>query len=151
TRRKLEGRELTLTKDANESGYLSIPWPVSGLGSPVCLSATLRGRPEPYHILLELARGKLNQVRRFTADWESIGLSLDLVDREGLDEATRLFGKAVVDPEDPGAAGLSEEVLARSLRLAGRIASSFSDQLLHTRHTESGQLTTGVGCLLSRL
>jgi hypothetical protein len=151
TRRAVNGRELTLSKDANESGYLSVPWPVPGFGTLICLSATLRERPEPYHLLLELARGKLNQARNLTAEWESIGMAVDPVDRTELDEATRLFGRAAVDPDDPAADAAGGDVLARSLRLGDRVARTFSEQLLLTRLVESGRLTTGLGCRLSRV
>ncbi len=151
TRRKLDGRELTLAKDGNESGYLSVPWPVPGFGTPVCLSATLRERPEPYHLLLELARGKLNQLRNLTAEWESIGMMVDPADRAELDEATRLFGQAAVDATDPAAVAAGGDALARSLRLGDRITRTFSEQLLHTRLAESGRMTTGLGCRLTQV
>src|SRR5689334_6132080 len=84
TRRRPEAGRLGLTKDANESGYLWVPWPLPGVGCPVVLSATLRERPEPYDLLLELARGKLNHVRVQTAEWEAIGLTLEPEDRAEL-------------------------------------------------------------------
>ena len=77
TRRTVENGRLLLTKEAHESGYLMTPWPVEGHGTPVCLTATLRERPEPYYLTLELARGKLNQVRNRAAEWESIGMAID--------------------------------------------------------------------------
>ena len=151
TRRKLEDGRLELTKDANESGYLSLPWPVTGAGTPVCLSATLREQTEPYHLVLELARGKLNQVRNLTAEWESIGMAVDAPDRAELDEAIRLFGRAVIDPADAEGKALAARVLELSLRLADRLTRTFAEQLLQTRLSESGKLITGLGCRLSRV
>jgi hypothetical protein len=151
TRRKIEDGRLELTKDANESGYLTMPWPVPGAGTPVCLSATLREQPGPYFLLLELARGKLNQVRNLTAEWESIGMAVEASDRADLDEATRLFGRAVIDPADPAGTTAAARVLEISLRLADRLTRGFAEQLLLTRLAESGKLITGVGCRLSRV
>jgi hypothetical protein len=145
TRRTVEGNRLVLTKDANESGYLSVPWPVPGAGVPVCLSATLCERPEPYHLIVELARGKLNQVRSLSAEWESIGMAVDETDRVELTEATRLFGRAVIDPNGEESVPLATRVLELSLRLADRLTRAFAEQLLHTRLVESGKLSTGVG------
>jgi hypothetical protein len=68
-----DGR-LTLTRTTNESGYLTVPWPVEPFGTVVVSTTTLREREEPYRLLVELARGKLNQVRTQTAEWQSIGL-----------------------------------------------------------------------------
>lgn len=150
TQRKIEAGRLELTKDASESGYLAIPWPVPGVGTAICLSATLREQPEPYHLVLELARGKLNQVRNLTAEWESIGMAVDANDRAELDEANRMFVRAVIDPGDPGGVALASAVLERSLRLADRLARTFAEQLLQTRLAESGKLITGIGFQLSR-
>jgi hypothetical protein len=151
TRRRFENGQLALTKDSTESGYLATPWPVAGLGVPLCLSATLVERPEPYHLLLELARGKLNQVRNLTAEWESIGMVVDLADRAELDKATRLFGRAVINAAENGSVGTSMDVLSHSLNLAERITRSFAEQLLHTRLSESGRLTTDMGWRISRI
>lgn len=150
TRRNIEGGRLDLTKDANESGYLSMPWPISGSGTPVIHSATLREQAEPYHLVLELARGKLNQVRNLTAEWESIGMTIDPEDRAALGEAARLFGLAVTNRYDPESTTFAERVLELSLRSSDRLTRSFAVQLLQTRLSESGKLTTAVGCKLAR-
>ncbi|HET6573613.1 MAG TPA: endo-1,4-beta-xylanase [Fimbriiglobus sp.] len=151
TQRKIENGRLELTKDASESGYLAMPWPVPGGGTPVCLSATLREQPEPYHLVLELARGKLNQVRNLTAEWVSIGMAVDAGDRVEMEEATRSFGRAVIDPASPDGAALAADVLGRSLRLGDRLARAFAEQLLQTRLAESGKLITGIGYRLVRV
>src|SRR5438270_1630328 len=59
---------LTLTRAADESGYLVAPWKVDGAGQLMGTSATLMVRPQPYQLVVELARGKVNQVRGQTAD-----------------------------------------------------------------------------------
>lgn len=151
TLRKIETNYLALTKDATESGYLTTPWPVPDAGTPVCLSATIRERSEPYNLVLELARGKLNQVRNLSAEWESIGMTIDELDRVDLENATRLFGRAVIDPLDKECAILATQVLDLSFRLSERLSRSFAEQLLQTRFAESGKLTTGVGVKISQL
>lgn len=151
TARRTDGNRLVLSREANESGHVMLPWPLDGLGAPVSLSATLRERDEPYHLLVELARGKLNQVRTQTADWQSIGLTLEPDDRRELDELFRAFGRIAVEQTDPAVARAAEDVLARSYRLADRVVRLFTDQLLQTRLCETGRLTTALGCRLSRL
>src|SRR3979490_1623111 len=61
-------------RDNNESGRLFIPWPVEGFGPPIVGTATLAERPEPYCLAVELARGKLNDLRNQLADWKQMGL-----------------------------------------------------------------------------
>ena len=39
-------------------------------------TATVIERPQPYHLALELARGKVNQVRGQAADWLQGGLQV---------------------------------------------------------------------------
>src|SRR5262245_18142277 len=60
---RVEPARLTLRRAVEESGYLAAPWEVAGAGLVMGTTATLMERPAPYHFLLELARGKVNQVR----------------------------------------------------------------------------------------
>jgi hypothetical protein len=93
---------LALTKAQNESCSVSAPWPLAGLGFPVSTTATLREKAEPYHLLVELARGKLNQLRNAVAELKMQGLepSAD-VQRESL-AAVRLLAAAALQ-DAPGA------------------------------------------------
>ena len=149
TARILDGDRLTLTKDANESGYLMVPWPVAGFGTPVTLSATLRERVEPYHLLVEMVRGKLNHLRNQTAEWEGIGLSLEPDILTAIADATHRFGAVVADPTTPAAVAEAQAVLQQAYRLADRVTREFTAQLLATRLSENGRLLTRLGCRVS--
>ena len=61
-------------RDTTESGRLFVPWPIDGYGTPIVGTATLAERPAPYWLPVELARGKLNDVRNQLADWIGMGL-----------------------------------------------------------------------------
>ena len=50
-------------RDVDESGSLVVPWEIDGAGRLMGSSATLIERPEPYRLSVELARGKINQLR----------------------------------------------------------------------------------------
>src|SRR5438105_3175983 len=65
---------LKTTRSMDESGNLIAPWPIAGVGQVMGTSATLMERVRPYNLLLELARGKINQVRCQKIDWSSGGL-----------------------------------------------------------------------------
>src|SRR5262245_30684522 len=67
---------LSCSRGIPESGTLNIPWQVRDFGQIMLRTATLRERNEPYHLHVELARGKVNQLRNQTADWELMGLQI---------------------------------------------------------------------------
>ena len=60
---QVEPGRLVVGRDCDESGYLQAPWDITGAGCLMGMSATLMERERPYPLLLELARGKVNQVR----------------------------------------------------------------------------------------
>src|SRR5262249_13446882 len=74
THAHVQPSHVALTVDSDDSGYLIAPWAVAGFGQLMGSSATLMQRSAPYSLLVELARGKVNQVRGQLADWESGGL-----------------------------------------------------------------------------
>src|SRR5438552_1178680 len=59
----LNNETLSVAHDEDESAYLVAPWPLDEIGQLMGTSATLMERATPYRLLLELARGKVNQVR----------------------------------------------------------------------------------------
>lgn len=149
TRLSFEGNRLILKKDANESSYLLLRWPLEGIGRPLAISATLRERSEPYALLTELARGRINSLRNQVAEWQPIGLELDPEDQSELSSLTRAFGKCVLDA-NPTAADATD-LLKRAFHLSERITQSFSTQLLETRLSEGGKFRTRFGHRLSAI
>src|SRR5260370_15812094 len=73
-RTRLEDGELVLERNVTDSGKFHIPWPVEGHGEVVLCTGTLMERTRPYQLLVELARGKLNQGRNQIAYWQTLGL-----------------------------------------------------------------------------
>ncbi len=67
----LENGVLLCQKESSESARLHVAWDVEGIGRPVLSTASLIERDEPYFLPLELARGKLVQVRNQLAAWET--------------------------------------------------------------------------------
>jgi hypothetical protein len=136
-----DGR-LTISRNISESGYLLIPWPISRIGAVVTTSSTLRESEEPYRLLVELARGKLNQVRCQAAEWEGIGLRLPQGFQESLGDATSLFARALFDPESADSDTLASGVLERAYMLGDTLSREFVSQMFDTRHHEEGLLDT---------
>src|ERR1051325_1514600 len=60
---------LTVSRSIQESGNLQTPWRIEGVGQLMSSTATLMERSAPYQLSVELARGKLNQVRTQAAEW----------------------------------------------------------------------------------
>ena len=71
---ELRNGMMTCVRDTMESGRLFVPWPIPGYGTPIVGTATLAERSAPYTLAVELARGKLNDVRNQLADWTLMGL-----------------------------------------------------------------------------
>src|SRR3954470_4270668 len=88
-------------RESNESGRLFVPWPVEGFGTPMIGTATLAERPEPYDLAVELARGKLNDVRNQASDWWQLGLRTPSELDDQLHEAHRAFARAATSQGDP--------------------------------------------------
>ena len=65
---------MTCVRETTESGRVFVPWPIEGHGMPLVGTATLAERPAPYILPVELARGKLNDVRNQLSDWIQMGL-----------------------------------------------------------------------------
>src|SRR6516164_2609653 len=105
---------------------------------------------EPYPLLVELACGKLNQVRTQAADWQQLGLQTPPeFDRE-LDEITRVFGRAVLNQPSDDSDAAAGRVLERSYSLADRLLRLYTDQMFVLRGRDEGRLATRLAARLSR-
>src|SRR5436853_1422936 len=90
----LEPGLLFVERGINESGFLSVPWKVEGVGRLMLNSATLMERRHPYDLLLELSRGKIHQLRNQMSEWVGGGLILPDEVQKQIQAATHAFGKA---------------------------------------------------------
>lgn len=151
TRRRLEGNRLSLTRDVSESGYLTTAWPLPGAGCPVLMSSTLRERIDPYHLLTELARGKLNQVRCQLSDWVSVGFEPAEEESKRLAALVSRFGSAVLDPTQPDVNRFLPEVIAGAQSVGEQFTRQFAEQLMRSRVTDDGKPDTLFGTRLTRI
>src|SRR5262249_58677368 len=71
TRVEVAGNEVLCRRQNSDSGKLNVAWPVPGFGRPVLSTASLPEREEIYVMAVELARGKIVQVRNQVAVWQS--------------------------------------------------------------------------------
>jgi len=139
---RVDNGRLIVTRGPNESGYLLLPWPIGGTGPVVTTTATLRERAEPYSLMIELARGKLNQVRIQTAEWQDIGLQTTPDFTQELADTTHLFGTAVLNQPSLESESAATRALDRAYQLADQLVRTYIEQMFATRHMEEGPLGT---------
>jgi hypothetical protein len=142
----VEPGQLTVVRSVDESGSLLAPWEVNGSGRLMASSATLMERPQPYHLLTELARGKLNQVRGQAADWVMGGLEMTEPLGAQLRQATQAFVREVVEPSSGDQQ--AQTALAEGFRAADVLAHTYIDQVFYLRHERQPRLETALGCRL---
>jgi hypothetical protein len=140
---------MTCARDTTESGRLFIPWPVEGQGMPIIGTATLAERPVPYVLAVELARGKLNDVRNQLADWTQMGLrSTPELDR-ALGEAQRAFIRAATTADRAEECLLAAQASLRFASQAGDLLiEAYTAQVFQSRLANTSKLPTLLGCVL---
>ncbi len=135
---------LTLTRDADESGSLIAPWSIPNAGRFMVGSATLIERDRPYQLPLELARGKVNQVRSQFSDWQMGGLQTPANLTRQVRNATLAFSKAVTqaNPEQ------ARQALYLGYQAGEALVQVYVNQLFQMRHVRQPRFDTALGCLL---
>ncbi|MBI3408088.1 MAG: endo-1,4-beta-xylanase [Planctomycetes bacterium] len=144
----LDGDLMILTRQVDESGNLMTPWNVDGAGKIMLASATLMERLVPYHLAVELARGKINQLRSQASDWLMGGLVLADGLAEDIRQATLSFGRAVAYGPAPDAYVHACEALAKGCRAGEGLVDAYRDQVFAVRHSHQNRLDTQMGCRL---
>jgi len=126
--------ELQLRRSVSDSGNLHFPWPVPGHGLVTLCTGSLRERPEPYQLPLELARGTLAQLRDQLSEWQTIGLAIPDRIHQKATEAVRHFSRAAVSQEQPAESAAEAEAAIRAALAAGDLLSAtYTDQAISFR------------------
>jgi hypothetical protein len=152
---ELRGSTLALTRhNVSDSCYLVAPWKIEGFGWLMGTSATLNERPSAasYHFLIELARGKVNQVRCQAADWQTGGLQIAEALHRQIAEASVTFGHAVCTSDPREAAALAERALVLAYQAASTLVDAYLAQVFtirHQRQIHSEQLDTTLSTRLT--
>lgn len=146
----IEDNHLVATWSLSESRYLQMPWPVGGNRFLITSTSTLRESDTPYRLLIELARGKLNQVRTQCAEWQGIGLRLPDGFEASLAATTRLFGKALLGQAMAESDVWATRVIEESFALGDTLVREFIEQMFATRHHEEGLIGTRFGARMTR-
>jgi hypothetical protein len=148
---RLEPGRLTIRRSVDESGYLVVPWDLDGVGRLMGSSATLMERTSPYQLQVELARGKVNQVRCQLSDWRAGGLQVGDALEQQIHEASMAFGRAVIQQPIEGAGPQAQTALVLGYQAADQLIRAYADQVFQIRHQRQPQLDTLLGCLLGQV
>lgn len=144
----VDENQLYLTRQTDESGFLAVPWLVDGMGMLMSPTATLMERLAPYHLPLELARGKINQLRGQAADWIMGGLIMPAGLPETIRDATFAFARAVAKSPEPEAFGEAQSALEKGYDAAERMVRAYVDQVFQVRHLRQPKLESLQACRL---
>ncbi len=105
--------------------------------------------PRPYVLAVELARGKLNDVRNQLADWMQMGLRSTPELARALDEAQRAFIRAATSADQPEACLAAAREAARLASNAGDLLmEAYTAQVFQSRLATTSRLPTHLGCVL---
>ena len=136
-------------RESSESGRLFVPWPVEGHGTPIVGTATLAERREPYNLAVELARGKLNDVRNQLADWQQMGLRAPDDLNGVLRRAQSAFVRAATSADDPAASyAAAQQSLSAAWDAGNLLVEAYTTQVLQTRLSASAKLPTQLALTL---
>ena len=139
---------LICKRDSTESGRLHVPWPVEGFGVPVISTSTLAERLEPHHLVLELARGRLCDIRDQIADWTQLGLRLtDDLDKD-LKNAQHCFAIAATGRDRLKEMNEAAQAsLVATFSAGHRLIEQYVAQVMQTRLSGTqGRLSTYLAC-----
>jgi hypothetical protein len=140
---------MSCVRDTPESGRLFVPWPIEGHGMPIVGTATLAERIAPYTLAVELARGKLNDIRNQLSDWLQMGLRSTPELEKALNEAQRAFVRCATSTDQPDACNEAARASLQSSSRAGDLLiEAYTAQILQSRLASTSRLSTHVGCVL---
>jgi hypothetical protein len=140
---------MSCVRETTESGRLFVPWPVAGHGAPMVGTATLAERPTIYNLAVELARGKLNDVRNQLADWTQMGLRSTPELQDALQEAQRAFIRAATSSSQPDVCLAAARDAARLAANAGDLLmKAYTNQVFQSRLGATSRLPTHLACMM---
>ncbi len=147
----VEAGQLILQRSSVESGALHAPYAIQDAGQFMTATGTLMDRPQPYSLPLELARGKLNQLRGQISDWISGGLDMPPEVRQLFHETQRAFVRAVSTWPVEDATLHADDTLKLASATGRGLVNAYRRQVFHVRHQRQQKLDTLLGCHWNRM
>jgi glycosyl hydrolase family 10 len=148
TQVRVNANQMSVRREVDESGCLVAPWLVNGAGHLMGATATLMERESPYQFQVELARGKINQVRCQAFDWRSGGLQMPTELAQRIRDISIAFGRAATQTPSPQAVAQAQQALSQGYGAAEELVRLYVDQVFQVRHQRQPKLDTGLNCRL---
>ena len=144
-----DGKVMTCQRPYSDSGKLHVAFPVRGFGRPVLATSSLPEREQAYLLPLELARGKISELRDQASAWELVHMDIPDSYRSADRCAFQLFSQALAVQHDPArACRLAEEALSEACRAADLLMNAYTQQRLAVYHRAPSHRPASLGCEL---
>jgi hypothetical protein len=144
----MEKDRMSVRREVDESGFLLAPWDVGEFGRLMGSTGTLIERSDAYPLPLELARGKVNQLRAQAAEWQGCGLQIPEPLAENIHAASVAFGRAV-SHESPEQSRLAQTALELAYGAARDLVGHYMEEMFQARLRRQNPLDTAWGCRLT--
>lgn len=149
TRIEVDDEIVGCRRTTSESCKFHVAYPVEGFGRPMVSTASLPEREQPYLLAVELARGKIVQLRNQASAWELAGMQIPATYTAASREAHRAFARAASSQTNPQSASqLASQALHHAFRAAEALTVAYGAQALAGRLQRFGSLPASVGCEL---
>lgn len=136
-------------RTSSESAKFHVVWPVEGFGRLIISTASLPEREQPYLLAVELARGKIVNVRNQVAQWELAGLKIPLEFSAPNRDAHKAFSTAASSQDRPDeASALANQAIRYACEASDILVQSYAAQSLAGRLQRFGSLPVSIGCEL---
>ncbi len=152
TRIEVEGNIIACRRSNADSGKVHIALPIEGFGRPSVSTSSLPERETPFLLGVELARGRISQLRDQLSAWEMAGMAVPEEYWVIHKEAHCLFADASAKQHQPQEASETAwKALELALKAAKLLSEAYAAQRLAVRRKRSSRLPASLGCNLGRL
>lgn len=149
TRIEIQDNIVGCRRASSESAKFHVVWPVKDFGRIVIPTASLPEREEPYLLAVELARGKIVQVRNQAAQWELAGLKIPPQFAGPNRAAHAAFSRAASSQDRPEfASELASQAISHACQASEILTRSYAAQAFAGRLQRFGTLPVSIGCEL---
>ncbi|MCA9075426.1 MAG: endo-1,4-beta-xylanase [Planctomycetaceae bacterium] len=147
TQVELEGNLVKCQRPHSDSGKLHVAFPVEQHGRPVLTTTSLREREEPYLLPLELARGKIAELRDQSSAWEIIRMEIPESYRVAERRAFQLLAQASAVQNDPDeCCRIARRALTAACDASDVLLKSYTSQRIAVCHRAPSNPPASLGC-----
>lgn len=139
----MDDTSLKLTRDEDDSCFLVAPWSIPSAGRFAVASTTLMSREQPYDLLIEITRGKVNQVRNQAHDWVNGGLVISETLNARIRQLSVDFVRAVSSDREE-AHRRARVVLQTAYEVANDLVALYREEMFRLRQQRQPLLNTAL-------